>query len=765
MIASALRRVPRLVLAGALALAPLAAAVAGPATPPVELRRLGARAERAPGESPSFEARPAQLPRTRGDVREVYRKVAPATVVIRTRNGHGSGVIVSPDGLVLTNHHVARDGERDGQRVKVLVETGRIGADGVMERGGEPLPAYVLKWDRRLDLAVLRLASIPAGAASIPVSPSNATPGEPVAALGHGGIGLLWAIRDCEVASVGHLYDSLARAVLAPAHADAQAHEEELRQARRSRPARVIQSTCTIAPGDSGGPLVNKAGELVGLNDFIIGDPRAPVAASFHVEGREIRAFLAQVPQEAPPLFPDPWDAGEEGALEDHDGDGRAETLVLRGEHGTAFFVGDGAEPPAGGVDGILDRRSFPAHAVIAGVGEELFAWYASGGGALDLVLAGDLETGAVKAGWRLVPTGAAEPLDPASLPPSIAAPAALKDAARAERFARVAATAFPQWAGPAGGGPAGVPDPFPAAGAQLAVSDVDADGKPEMLAWRGRAGTGVLIDPEQRVPPGDAAAVSAAFRGKAQLGFVAQSGRAWCLYDRDRDGAFDLALASGDDDGGAVREAFLLGKGAPAPAPDQVGRLIVRPGLLRVPDAAGGRVVRVFERFDLASLVGRSEGGLASFPAVLGGGWRPVSLPPPGPATAAIGLARSGAQAIVADLSGRVRKMTAPAVAKAIAAGTLPLSFAWLGTDGIEWTYYDRDGDGRLDLVLVATDPGSGRSAHAYAVEKGGAVAAAPALAEGPLFRTSVFARKERAARARELFGALGVKDKALER
>src|SRR5438094_219751 len=47
----------------------------------------------------------------KGDIREVYRKVAPATVLIRTPNGFGTGIVVDPRGFVLTNHHVVAGGE------------------------------------------------------------------------------------------------------------------------------------------------------------------------------------------------------------------------------------------------------------------------------------------------------------------------------------------------------------------------------------------------------------------------------------------------------------------------------------------------------------------------------------------------------------------------------------------------------------------------------------------------------------------------------
>src|SRR5262249_19514943 len=49
----------------------------------------------------------------RGPAANVFPKVAPAVVVVRAGNGHGTGAIVDPAGWVITNHHVIADAERD----------------------------------------------------------------------------------------------------------------------------------------------------------------------------------------------------------------------------------------------------------------------------------------------------------------------------------------------------------------------------------------------------------------------------------------------------------------------------------------------------------------------------------------------------------------------------------------------------------------------------------------------------------------------------
>ena len=149
----------------------------------------------------------------KGDLREVYRKAAPATVIVRAGASYGSGVVFDRRGFVLTNHHVIAHAELVDLKAKVQLQRGAISPQGVMVLDERPMTAWVLKSDPLLDLAVLKIADPPADLVSITMSKRDPTPGEPVAALGHGGIGLLWAIKDGEVASIGKLATHLASLV------------------------------------------------------------------------------------------------------------------------------------------------------------------------------------------------------------------------------------------------------------------------------------------------------------------------------------------------------------------------------------------------------------------------------------------------------------------------------------------------------------------------------------------------------------------------
>ncbi len=87
---------------------------------------------------------------------EVYRSVAPATVIVRVPGGLGSGVIIDPAGWVLTNHHVIAHGETQDFQTKVTVMLGTMSKkSGGMVRQKKTYDAYVYKDDSLRDLALL----------------------------------------------------------------------------------------------------------------------------------------------------------------------------------------------------------------------------------------------------------------------------------------------------------------------------------------------------------------------------------------------------------------------------------------------------------------------------------------------------------------------------------------------------------------------------------------------------------------------------------
>src|SRR5437588_5247192 len=169
-------------------------------------------------------------------VTSVADKVGPAVVRVETRNGDhrggmGSGVVISPDGLVLTNSHVAA-----GARELRLTDTeGRVSE------------ARLLGDDGDTDLALLR-----AGAArDLPFAPLGDSKrlrrGQLVIAIGNP-LGF-------ESTVTAGVISALGRSI----------------RARTGRLIEdVIQTDAALNPGNSGGPLVSSAGEVIGINTAII---------------------------------------------------------------------------------------------------------------------------------------------------------------------------------------------------------------------------------------------------------------------------------------------------------------------------------------------------------------------------------------------------------------------------------------------------------------------------------------------------------------
>jgi serine protease Do len=143
------------------------------------------------------------------------------------RSGVGSGVIVSDDGLVITNNHVVEGAD------EVIVEL----ADG------REFMAAEIKTDPESDLAVVKLAD---------------ARGLPVAKLG-----------DSDKLSIGDWVIAIGNPFELETTVSAGIISGKGRELGSIRRAQFLQTDAAINPGNSGGPLVNLNGEVVGINTAI----------------------------------------------------------------------------------------------------------------------------------------------------------------------------------------------------------------------------------------------------------------------------------------------------------------------------------------------------------------------------------------------------------------------------------------------------------------------------------------------------------------
>jgi S1-C subfamily serine protease len=174
------------------------------------------------------------------DVNAVAAKVQPGVVDIYTQlssgiSGAGTGVILSPEGEVLTNNHVIE---------------GSTSISVVHISTGQRYSAVVVGTVPSEDIAVLQIQ----GAANLPTVPigksSSVKVGDPIVALGNaGGVG---GAPHTVSGSVEALNQTITATDLDGSHPETLSG--------------LIQIDAPLEPGDSGGPLINKSGLVVGID-------------------------------------------------------------------------------------------------------------------------------------------------------------------------------------------------------------------------------------------------------------------------------------------------------------------------------------------------------------------------------------------------------------------------------------------------------------------------------------------------------------------
>lgn len=168
-------------------------------------------------------------------------QVGPQIVDIDTKLGYqsavgaGTGIVIDPSGVVLTNNHVI------------------AGATDISARAignGQTYPVEVIGYDRTQDIAVLQLG----GAAGLPVAnigdSSAVKVGDPIVALGNaGGVGGTPSAVSGKVVALNQTVSA----------SDSLTGSSETLNG-------LIHVDAPIRPGDSGGPTVNTNNQVVGIN-------------------------------------------------------------------------------------------------------------------------------------------------------------------------------------------------------------------------------------------------------------------------------------------------------------------------------------------------------------------------------------------------------------------------------------------------------------------------------------------------------------------
>lgn len=172
-------------------------------------------------------------------------------------HGVGSGVIVSPDGYIVTNDHVVNG----ATQIRVTLNDRRI------------FPAKVIGVDKLNDLAVIKidahnLTSIAWG------DSTKVKPGETVLAFGN---------------PFGNFPFTVTRGIVSGVDRP-NPYNDDAR-----KPGAFIQTDAAINPGNSGGPLVNAYGELIGIDTFIISNSGSFAGAGFAIPSQIVKATAEQI--------------------------------------------------------------------------------------------------------------------------------------------------------------------------------------------------------------------------------------------------------------------------------------------------------------------------------------------------------------------------------------------------------------------------------------------------------------------------------------
>jgi len=171
----------------------------------------------------------------------------------RIEGSLGSGVIVRPDGVIVTNNHVVEG----GQQITVALADRR------------EFPARVLLADARLDLAVLKIDAPKERLPTLAINDSgDAQVGDLVLAIGDP-FGVGQTVTNGIISALNRTADPSGDAASA-----------------------YIQTDAAINPGNSGGALVDMNGDLIGINSFILSQSGTSSGVGFAIPAALVRRVV-----------------------------------------------------------------------------------------------------------------------------------------------------------------------------------------------------------------------------------------------------------------------------------------------------------------------------------------------------------------------------------------------------------------------------------------------------------------------------------------
>jgi len=220
-------------------------------------------------------------------LQEMVEKVSPAVVQvqtrefaldneeeggsrIRTQRGSGSGIVVDPQGYIVTNAHVVGTARQVQVLLGETAET-RMQFRSILKPAGRSLPAKVIGLDREADIAVLKIEAT--GLPYLEFGDSEKVRQGQIAVAFGSPFGLDNSVTMGVVSNVA-------------------------RQVSEDNPMVYIQTDAAINPGNSGGPLMDVSGKVVGINTFIISPSGSNDGIGFSVPSNIVKTVYEHIRKE-----------------------------------------------------------------------------------------------------------------------------------------------------------------------------------------------------------------------------------------------------------------------------------------------------------------------------------------------------------------------------------------------------------------------------------------------------------------------------------
>lgn len=198
----------------------------------------------------------------------VASKVSPSVVSVTTQSvtqsyygrdsvseGAGTGMIISKDGYILTNKHVAGN----ASSLSVVTNDGKVYKD-VQYVGSDPLN----------DVAFLKIKSNDTFTPVVFADSSEVKVGEKVIAIGN-------ALGEYQNSVTSGIISGIGRPVVAGEGQDTESLDN------------LLQTDAAINPGNSGGPLINLTGQVIGMNTAVAQDAQG---IGFSIPSNAVRGLV-----------------------------------------------------------------------------------------------------------------------------------------------------------------------------------------------------------------------------------------------------------------------------------------------------------------------------------------------------------------------------------------------------------------------------------------------------------------------------------------